>query len=166
MYFVRTAGERDLEKVRILLDETWHATYDRLYGAAKVDEIVRDWQSLPALKARLARKDGEFLVADDGKRIGGMAFAAMAKDVAKTTILHQIYVHPDCQREGVGRDLLAEIETCFPDADIMRLEVDPDNAAAIAFYRGVGFNEAGRIENSGPGQSGIPALVFEKPLPH
>ena len=31
--FVRTAGERDLAEVRALLVETWHATYDAIYGA-------------------------------------------------------------------------------------------------------------------------------------
>ncbi len=46
----------------------------------------------------------------------------------------------------------------------MRLEVEPQNAAAIAFYLSHGFTEVGRNENSGAGQSGIPALIFEKPL--
>lgn len=41
MYFVRTASARDLDKVRALLNETWHATYDNLYGAAKVERSMR-----------------------------------------------------------------------------------------------------------------------------
>lgn len=36
VFFVRTAGERDLDKVRALLAETWHATYDTFYGVEKV----------------------------------------------------------------------------------------------------------------------------------
>ena len=44
------------------------------------------------------------------------------------------------------------------------LEVDPQNAPAIAFYQAHGFVEVGRTENCGNGQSGIPALIFEKPL--
>ncbi len=40
VYFVRTAGEQDLGKVHDLLVETWHAAYDRHYGAAKVDELI------------------------------------------------------------------------------------------------------------------------------
>jgi len=38
--FVRTVGAHDLEAVRALLMETWHATYDGIYGAAKVTEIT------------------------------------------------------------------------------------------------------------------------------
>ncbi|MBY5779309.1 GNAT family N-acetyltransferase [Rhizobium leguminosarum] len=164
MYFVRTAGERDLEKVRALLAESFHAAYDGLHGRAKVDELVAHLFSPAALKARLVRKDAEFLVADDGRNIGGMGYAAMSQELTKTVMLHLLYVRPALQRQGVGRDIFAELETCFPDAEIMRLEVESQNAAAIAFYRTHGFTEVGRNENSGAGQSGIPALVLEKRL--
>jgi GNAT superfamily N-acetyltransferase len=123
MYFVRTAGERDLDKVRALLGETWHATYDRLYGADKVDEIHASWHSVAALKARLEKMHSEFVVADSGKEIGGMGYATMSAEMAKTALLHMLYVRPSLQRQGIGRDLFAELETCFPDAELMRVEV-------------------------------------------
>ena len=164
MYFVRTASERDLEKVRALLGETWHATYDRFYGSDKVNELHASWHSLAALKARLTRKNAEFLVADDGHDIGGMGYAAMSDQMTKTVMLYMLYVRPSVQRQGIGRDIFAELETCFPGAEIMRLEVEPNNEGAIAFYRAHGFVEMGRTENCGEGQSGIPALIFEKPL--
>ncbi len=165
MYFVRTASERDLKQVRALLVETWHVTYDSIFGAAKVDELLAAWHSPAALQERLKRKNGEFLVADSGKELGGMAFAVMSGEMAKTVILHQLYIRPACQRQGIGREFLTEIEGCFPDAEIMRLEVDPGNPEAMAFYRAQGFVEVGRTENCGPGQCGLPALIFEKSLP-
>ena len=165
MYFVRTASERDLEQVRALLVETWHATYDPIFGAAKVDELLNAWHSPAALKERVTRKNAEFLVADNGKDIGGMAFAAMSNELTKTVVLHHLYIRPGCQRQGIGRDFLAELEGCFPDAEIMRLEVDPQNPRAMDFYRAQGFSEIGRTENCGRGQSGLPALIFEKALP-
>ncbi|MBB3134073.1 ribosomal protein S18 acetylase RimI-like enzyme [Rhizobium pisi] len=164
MYFVRTAGERDLEKVRALLAESFHATYDGLHGKARVDELIAHLFTPAALKARLVRKDAEFLVADDGRNIGGMGYAAMSQALTKTVMLHLLYVGPTLQRQGIGRDIFAELETCFPDAEIMRLEVEPRNTAAIGFYRAHGFTEVGRNENAASGQSGIPALIFEKPL--
>ncbi|MDX3929017.1 MAG: GNAT family N-acetyltransferase [Shinella sp.] len=164
MFFVRTASERDLAKVGALLAETWHATYDALYGAEKVGELTAMWHSVPALKARLERRDAEFLVADDGKELAGMAYAAMAKDRPKTVVLHQLYVSPKHQRQGIGRDLFAELESCFPDAEVMRLEVEPRNLGAIAFYEAHGFVKVGETSNCGEGQSGIAAHVFEKRL--
>lgn len=162
-FFVRTASARDLDAVRTLLSETWHATYDGIHGAERVNAITTEWHSMEALKARLERPRSEFLVADDGSRIGGMAFAS-ADEEGSNVSLHQFYVHPDFHRRGIGLMLFAEIESCFPEAKLMRLEVEEANQRAIAFYRRVGFAPAGRTANCGGGQSGIPALIFEKPL--
>ncbi len=68
------------------------------------------------------------------------------------------------QGRGVGGLLLDEIENAFPEADKVRLEVEEKNAKAVAFYVGQGFSEVGRTENCGKDQSGIPALVFERPI--
>ncbi|GAA3074394.1 GNAT family N-acetyltransferase [Rhizobium viscosum] len=164
VYFVRTASERDLKKVRALLVESFHTAYDASHGVAKVDELIANLFSPAALKARLTKKNAEFLVADDGRDIGGMGYAAMSSEMTKTVMLHLLYVKPDLQRQGIGRDIFAELETCFPDAEIMRLEVEVQNHEAAHFYSRLGFVEASRNENSGSGQSGIPTLIFEKAL--
>jgi ribosomal protein S18 acetylase RimI-like enzyme len=158
--FVRTASERDLAPIHALLVETWHATYDSIYGAARVAEITDDWHSIASLRARLTRPNSEFLVADDGKRIGGIAFAAATTD-AKTILLNQLYVLPACRRQGIGHALLEEVEASFPEARTLRVEVEEANAAAIAFYRLQGFLPAGNTTDFG-GDSGLPALILEK----
>lgn len=164
MFFVRTASERDLAKVSALLGEAWHATYDTLYGAERVKEITAKWHSVEVLKVQLARRDAEFVVADDGKALGGMGYAAMSKTEPKVAILHQLYVLPQHQGQGIGQDMFAELETCFPDAKVMRLEVDPQNARAIGFYEAHGFVKVGETANCGGGHSGIAALIYEKML--
>lgn len=163
MFFIRTASQRDIEPVRALLATTWHATYDAIYGADKVKELIAAWHSPQAMKDRIEKKGGEFLVADNGRQIGGMAYASMSAKMSKTALLHQLYVAPEFQRQDVGRDLFAELETCFPDAEIMRLEVEPKNTVAIAFYEGVGFTEVDRIERMA-GIDGFPGIVMEKSL--
>ena len=160
--FVRTAGERDLAAIRALLVETWHATYDAIYSAKRVTEITDDWHSIASLKARLTRPNSEFLVADDGKRIGGMAFAAASTD-PKIVLLNQLYVLPASQRQGIGQALLDEVEASFPEANTLRVEVEEANAPAIAFYRSKGFLQAGSTGDCGGG-SGLPALIFEKAI--
>ena len=161
--FLRTASERDLPAVRALLIETWYATYDSIYGAAKVTEITDDWHSIVSLKARLVRPNAEFIVADDGRNLGGMAYAAATSD-PKIVILHQLYVRPVFQRNGLGKLLLDEIEDSFPDARTIRLEVEAQNLAAVAFYRKNGFLPQGDVVNCGGSVFAIPALVYEKRL--
>lgn len=165
MFFVRSASSRDIPALVSLLADSWRATYDTLYGVEKVTQLIAEWHSPEAIARNLARPDGEYLVADDGKELGGMAFASMSgSDDVKSIKLHQLYVRPGFHRMGIGRDLFADIETCFPDAKRLLLEVDPDNAQAIAFYRGVGMDVTSQTQNCGGGDSGIPALIMEKPL--
>nr|WP_316653627.1 GNAT family N-acetyltransferase [uncultured Gellertiella sp.] len=164
MYFVRTAHERDLDAIRNLLLAAYHFTYDALYGVDKVNELNADWNAADQLNTLIKDPGGEFLVADNGRSIGGVAYACMSTRTPHTAALVKLYVHPDCLRLGIGRDLLAEMETCFPDATRMRLQVDPGNSRAIAFYETHGFAVSGRTENCGSGESGIPALLMEKPL--
>ena len=164
MFFIRSASQADLAKVSALLGRSWHATYDAVYGVEKVSEITKSWHSLDALKRRLARPDSEFVVADDGRRIGGMAYAAMDKDETDVVHLHQLYVDPDLTGQGIGCDLFAELETCFPAAKRMRLEVEPKNEGAVRFYSGLGFHEVGFTKNCGSDESDIPAMIMEKEL--
>lgn len=164
MFFIRSASEADLVAVSELLGRSWHATYDDILGADKVAEITASWHSVNSLKERLSRPDSEFIVADDGRRLGGMAYAAMDGEARDVAILHQLYVEPGLTGQGIGRDLFAEVETCFPAARRMRLEVEPKNERALRFYAGLGFDEIGWTKNCGQAQSGIPALILEKTL--
>ncbi|OLP58438.1 GNAT family N-acetyltransferase [Xaviernesmea oryzae] len=163
MFFVRTASPADLPAVSKLLGETWHATYDAVYGVDKVSEIVASWHSVPALKNRLGRPHSEFVVADNGRRLAGMGFAARDAKQPKLAMLHQLYVHPDHQGEGIGRDLFAELETCFPEAERMRVEVAEQNERALHFYTRLGFAEIDRL-TSCAGRDGMPTVVLEKVL--
>ena len=159
--FVRTAGERDVDKIRALLVETWQATYTPIHGAETVARINASWHGADALKGQIMRPDAEFLVADDGKLLGGMAYA-FAEAGGKTVILRQLYVRPELQGRGIGSMLLDEIIESFADAHVFRLEVDEANPRAIDFYVSQGFERVGRSENCGAAGSGIPALIFER----
>ncbi len=161
MFYVRTVMERDLPRVRDILVETWHATYSAIYGEDRVDEITSSWHALDRLEEQRNRPHSEFLVADNGKVVGGMAYGSQSD---KTIHLHQLYVHPDFHGGKTGLHLLIEIENSFMDAEFIRLEVEEKNEKAIRFYQRYGFKEVGRTANCGEEGSGIPALVLEKPI--
>lgn len=160
--WIRSADHGDLEVIRDLLKRTWHKTYDHVYGAEKVEAITNSWHSIDALRRRLKKPYSEFVIADDGAEILGMAFASLGDD--RTAMLYQLYVNPDAQGRGVGTALLVEMESAFPSAARMRLEVEEANTKAIDFYRRNGYRQVSRTENCGSQDSGISALIFEKSL--
>ncbi|MDW8325817.1 MAG: GNAT family N-acetyltransferase [Anaerolineales bacterium] len=58
-------------------------------------------------------------------------------------LIATLAVHPDFQRQGLGRRLLAEAEARLNTPRI-RLTVRASNAAAIALYEQAGYRRAGR----------------------
>jgi ribosomal protein S18 acetylase RimI-like enzyme len=160
--FIRTASERDLPAIQKLLGVCWHATYDEIYGARRVSAITADWHSLQSLKARLAKPYSEFIVAEGSDGIAGMAYASQSDP--GFVMLHQLYILPDAQGQGLGAQMLGEIEAAFPDAKSVRLEVEAANEKAVRFYGRHGFETVSRTENCGEEESGIAALILEKRL--
>ncbi|HMQ58140.1 MAG TPA: GNAT family N-acetyltransferase [Rhizobiaceae bacterium] len=160
--WIRTASLEDLETISAMLSETWHATYDGIYGREKVEELTRNWHSVPALKSRLTKPRSEFIVADDGEEISGMAFISQVDH--EESMLHQLYVRPTAQGQGVGRMLLVECESVFPDVRRIRLEVEEANARAVTFYEANGFRQIGVNPDCGVKGSGIPAMIMEKTI--
>lgn len=158
--WVRTASVDDLETISTMLTETWHDTYDAIYGKEKVAELTGAWHSVAALKQRLTKPRSEFIVVDDGAEIGGMAYVTQIDSEA--SMLHQLYVRPNQQGNGLGEKLLIEAESCFPDVRKIRLEVEEANPRAVKFYERNGFKKVGTNPDCGVKGSGIPAIIMEK----
>jgi ribosomal protein S18 acetylase RimI-like enzyme len=158
--FVRSATERDLEEVQRLLRRAWHAAYDAIHGVQKVTDITASWHSIANLKANLARPWSEFLVADTGEALLGMAYARQASE--DYVALKQLYVDPKHTGQGIGGQLLEECFEAFPEAKAFRLEVDEENPNAFRFYERYGFKEIARVANCGQDGSNMPAIVMER----
>lgn len=156
-HHIRPATEADLPGVRACLVETWHATYDPIFGAAEVTAITNDWHSIEALRANLQVPESVFLVAGDAAAITGTVSARMLEP--GLVRLGRLYVLPSAQRRGLGAALLGAVTAAFPNLRCLRLEVEPRNLSAIAFYEAQGFMCTGEV----PLVHGAdPALALEK----
>lgn len=159
MVAIREADISDLDPVRSLLFQTWRHTFEPLHGKEHVDEICALWEDGRELKARIAAQDATFLVAQLDQQTIGMAFAK-APSSEGIAYLSQLYVLPEYQQQGIGCDLLGEIETSFSGAKLLRLGVDAKNVKAVGFYERFGY----RNTNIRLQEGGMEALVFEKQL--
>ena len=143
--WLRTATKNDIESIRELLFETWHATYDDLIGKDIVDKIIAKWHSADSLKKYLTRPSSEYIVADDGDEVQGVAYAMQGgvKGAPETVLIQQLYVRPKYQGQGIGKRLLIEVEESYPNARKCRVMVLELNTATQKFYESQGYRKIG-----------------------
>jgi ribosomal protein S18 acetylase RimI-like enzyme len=159
---IRPVTPADLAAVRKLLAASWHATYDTILGTDQVEAIMAAWHSTEALERQRLAPGSSFLVGEMDGRVVATAFARPGADGRIT--LSQLYVLPEVQGRGIGRQLLAASLAAFPQARTVRLEVEPRNVSAITFYERAGFLVVGEGDDCGGCGSRIRHLVMEKPL--
>lgn len=154
---IRAAEADELEAVRLLLRAVWHDTYDATLGREKVIELSTRWHAPAALAAQRTDPQSCFLVAARDRRLLGHACATMREP--PRLVLGRLYVLPDCQRQGIGRRLLAAAIAAHPDAASVTLTVEAANTKARAFYAGEGFTMTREAV-----EDGAPILHLEKRL--
>lgn len=159
---IRAVAAGDLAAVRAALIETWHATYDALYGAERVREITARWHAPDILAAQASETASTFLLAERGGTVLASTFASPIATEPGVVKLWRLYVRPGEQRAGVGTRLMEATFARLPGARRHRLEVEPANAKAIAFYERHGFVRVGQVADCG-GSSALRALVYERP---
>lgn len=98
-----------------------------------------------------------------GERAVGIAvcFRGFSTFAAKPLInIHDLAVHPDFRRRGIGQQLLGAVERHARETGCCRLslEVLEENAAARSAYHAFGFNGANHLSPSGR------TLFYVKPI--
>ena len=128
--------------------------YIRSFQPADEGAVVALWQVCALLRPQndprkdIARKlqvnPEWFLVAEAGGRIVG---AVMAGYEGHRGWINYLAVEPAEQRGGLGRKLMAEAEQRLRAAGCpkINLQVRPENKAAIAFYKRIGFGVEGAV---------------------
>lgn len=115
--------------------------------AAAHAEIFGEGWSAADLVALLAQETTWAGVAiASGGEVAGLAIVQCVGGEAEILTLG---VRPDFRRHGLGAELLAAALSAARarGASVMHLEVAQDNAAALALYRGHGFETTGRRPN-------------------
>jgi len=115
-----------------------------------------DMHNIPAV---YLQPGGEFIIGDVDGRI--VALAAYHRESDGRASVHRVGVHPDLQRYGIGRAIMAELESRAREAGITSLHLDTSigQIAAQKLYTSIGYAEAGHIV-----QSGVECVLYEKNL--
>ena len=104
----------------------------------------------------------DYFVYEEEGRIVAVVFATPGS--AGKAKLHQLYILPAYQGRGLGRQLLDAVEDALTGAIVLELEVEEANVKARRFYARNGFVQTGMTSDCGVRDSGIPALIYTKPI--
>ena len=109
-----------------------------------VEAAINEWQ-IPVII-----RYGKFLVAEDGSgRILGVCEMLREWREEKTAFIHSFYTARGFRRRGIGRKLLQfAIDILKKESfSSVELTVDPENAAAMDFYKSFGFRVIEKRKN-------------------
>jgi putative acetyltransferase len=137
-FLLRPYEPRDEDASVALWLRTWLAAYPKLDFAERLDWWRERWRNelLPAAEVVIAEAQGKmigFVTADP-----------------RTLYLDQIVVAPEHWGFGVGKALIAQAKRISPQG--LDLDVNIDNARALAFYGKCGFVVTGSGKNPISGQ--------------
>jgi diamine N-acetyltransferase len=143
--FQPVASETDIAEVARLAREIWHEHYVPIIGKQQVDYMLARFQNEQAIAAQVADGYEYYLIMYQGRRAG---YAAIVADMgASSLLLSKIYVKQSLRGHGLGRNALEFIQDLCRQRGIgtIRLTVNKNNTASIAWYERAGFINAGPI---------------------
>ncbi|MBL4917381.1 GNAT family N-acetyltransferase [Szabonella alba] len=123
------------------------------YTAATFNNVEKTGDEIGELLAAKAGAGQPFLLAEEAGQVLGFAtYGAFRGGVGYRRIAeHTILLDPSAHGRGLGRALMATLETVARGQDIASLMggISGENTAGIAFHRALGFQEVGRIPQAG-----------------
>jgi L-amino acid N-acyltransferase YncA len=122
----------------------WHV----LNGAGTFEETPPAPAEMEARRAAVAAHGLPYLVAAEGERILGFAYASPFKPRAayRYTAEDSVYIDPELRGRGVGKALLVPVlEACaaLGIRQVMAVVGDSANAASIGLHTSLGFERVG-----------------------
>jgi diamine N-acetyltransferase len=137
---ISIATKQQLNIVRDLAYKIWPNTYGQILAKEQLDYMLDQFYSIQSLETQLLKNNQVFLLAHENDVYYGFAaYELNYNDLPKTKI-HKIYVLPDTQGKGIGKNLMNKIQNIAIQNNntTLNLNVNRFNSAKD-FYEKNGF---------------------------
>lgn len=134
------ANKSQLHHVRDLAYAIWPIAYGEILSEAQLDYMLENFYVIPSLEEQMKNNHVFLLAEENGVFYGFASYEINCKNSGKTK-LHKIYVLPETQGKGVGKQLLSEVEIAAKNEGnhFLFLNVNRYNIAQ-EFYKKLGFS--------------------------
>ncbi|WP_214105549.1 GNAT family N-acetyltransferase [Acrocarpospora catenulata] len=119
-------------------------------GQASFEIVAPSWEAFTA--TRIPQLRYVAVDTETDQVVGWIAASAVsARPVYAGVVEHSVYVHPDCQAQGIGRALLAAFIAASEDAGVWTIQtgIFPENAASLSLHQALGFRVLGTRQRVG-----------------
>lgn len=143
LFHIRPADSQDFASITDIAHRTWPATFGDILSPAQIAYMLEMMYAPTALEAQIA-KGHRFLLALQTQQ--PLGYASYELDYFKgVTKIHKLYVLPQTQGSGLGRQLIDHVANLATTAaqQSLRLDVNYQNKA-VGFYQHLGFQIIGR----------------------
>ena len=136
---IRRFRQEDAAEVERLITRTLRVTNSRDYSPEDIEANVLSHSAETVLKQA---EDGHSYLACDGARIVGCGTVAGIGGSKTESILLSIFVLPEYQGRGVGRQIVETLERDEYFLRAERVEIS-SSITAVEFYRKLGYTDKG-----------------------
>jgi L-amino acid N-acyltransferase YncA len=148
MSTIRPSRDQDLPAITAIYG------HHVLHGTGTFETDPPSETDMAARRADVLAKGLPYLVAEDEGRVLGYAYCQWFKPrpAYRFSAEDSIYLHPDAQGKGLGKELLAELERQAESAGIRKLIAvigDSGNQGSVGVHRTLGFEPVGVIQSCG-----------------
>lgn len=142
---IQEATLADIPSIRSIAHQTWPVAYGSYISKSQLDYMLELMYSNEALSAQLQSGHRFFLAENESRQPTGFAsFSKLpaVKEEPSRYKIHKIYVLPDQQGSGIGKQLIRHLSdlTLFHEPVWLELNVNRNNPA-IHFYKKLGFEK-------------------------
>lgn len=136
----RKATLTDVDRIREIAEITWPATYSSIISVEQI-AFMLDWMyDKQTIETAIRSEQQDFLVLERNGEILGFSGIEHGYKHQAITRIHKLYVLPETQGTGAGKELLAAIaeEAKKHQSEQLHLNVNKANPA-VQFYLHNGF---------------------------
>jgi len=144
VFMIRQATAEDAEAIARVQVMTWRAAYAGIMPAGFLAALSEQKHG-EGWRRQLSDSQTVVFVADKNAEVIGFASGGDSRDADRRgeVEVYAIYVLPEHWGRGIGRELLAKLETALANNRGVGLWVLRDNRQAIQFYEAAGYRVDG-----------------------
>lgn len=136
---IAKATVNDIPSIQSIAQETWPITYGAILSATQLEFMMDMMYSDTSLTQQIQGKQLFYMVTSANKTIAFFAIEHHYQNEAVTRI-HKIYLLPETQGKGIGKQLIDCIATLASEHDSKKLSLNVNRYnKALHFYQKIGF---------------------------